>query len=146
MIYRAVNTLDSMLGYKNERYHFFGWAAARLDDLANLIPARICAVLMLISCCFLGYNWRGSAKTAWRDAGKHPSPNGGWPEAAMAGALGVRLGGTNYYQGVVSSRSHVGEAVRQLETEDIKRAVRILNVTTIIFLMLISGIGIVLFR
>ncbi|NLW47137.1 MAG: cobalamin biosynthesis protein CobD [Firmicutes bacterium] len=146
MLYRAVNTLDSMLGYQNERYQFFGWAAARLDDLANLIPARICAVLMIISSCFLGFNWRGSARTVWRDAGKHPSPNGGWPEAALAGVLGVRLGGTNYYQGVASFRSHLGDGLRQLETEDIKSAVRILNVTTIFFLLLISGLGMILFR
>ncbi len=142
MFYRAVNTLDSMLGYKNERYQYFGWAAARLDDLVNLIPARICAVLMVIGSGISGFNWRRSAKTAWQDAGKHPSPNGGWPEAVTAGALGVRLGGINYYQGIPSFRSYLGEPVRELENEDIKRTVHILNVTTLIFLVVIIGIGI----
>ncbi len=138
MVYRAVNTLDSMLGYRNERYQYFGWAAARLDDLANLIPARICAILMVIGSGLAGLNWCRSARTAWLDAGKHPSPNGGWPEGAVAGALGVRLGGINYYQGVASFRSYLGEPLRELENEDIKRTIGILNATTLIFLIIIA--------
>lgn len=140
MLYRAVNTLDSMLGYKNERYQFFGWAAARIDDLANLVPARICAVLMAMSSGLFGFNWRRAAMTAWKDAHKHPSPNGGWPEAAVAGALGIRLGGFNYYQGIPSFRNYLGDHLREFENEDIKHTVKILNAATLIFIILIIGI------
>lgn len=140
MLYRAVNTLDSMLGYKNERYQFFGWAAARIDDLANLVPARICAVLMVMSSGLFGFNWRRAAMTAWKDAHKHPSPNGGWPEAAVAGALGIRLGGFNYYQGILSFRNYLGDPLREFENEDIKHTVKILNAATLIFIILIIGI------
>lgn len=142
MLYRAVNTLDSMLGYKNERYQCFGWAAARLDDLANLLPARICAFIMVVGSWLLRLDWSRSSRTIWRDAHKHPSPNGGWPEAAVAGALGVRLGGTNYYQGIASFRNYMGDPLRELENEDIKRTVMILNITTLITIILTAGIGI----
>lgn len=119
MAYKAVNTLDSMVGHKDERYLHFGWASARLDDLANLIPARLSAVLLAAAA--------GSARalrTAWRDAGRHPSPNSGWPEAAMAGALGVQLGGVNYYDGVPEDRARMGTPLRPLAAADILRAVR----------------------
>jgi len=102
MAYKAVNTLDSMIGYRNERYRYFGWAAARLDDLANLIPARIAGALIVISSMTTA---GASACAAWRimrrDGQNHPSPNSGVPEAAMAGALGVQLGGSSTYRGMV---------------------------------------------
>ncbi|MGE5581502.1 MAG: adenosylcobinamide-phosphate synthase CbiB [Bacillota bacterium] len=135
LAYRAVNTLDSMIGYKNDRYRYFGWAAARLDDAANYIPARIGAFFIFLSASLMGLNWRGSIKTTFRDARKHPSPNGGWPEAAVAGALGVRLGGQNYYQGVPAFRNYLGDPARGLEIEDIERARRILNMTLGIMLV-----------
>lgn len=138
MVYRAINTLDSMLGYKNERFLYFGWAAARVDDLANLIPARLTALLMALSAFLLGLNWRNGIRITLRDAGKHPSPNGGWPEAMVAGALGVRLGGCNYYQGVASFRNFLGDQARPLEAEDIRSALRILNTT--VFLVLLFNI------
>lgn len=140
MLYRAVNTLDSMIGYKNDRYRHFGWAAARLDDLANLIPARICAFIMVISSFLLGFNWRNGIKVALRDARKHPSPNGGWPEAVTAGALGIRLGGLNLYQGIASFRSYLGDGHRSLEIADIKHTSKILNLTSMIFILITSGI------
>ena len=102
--YKAINTADSMIGHKDERYRDFGWAAARLDDAANWIPARLSGVL--IACASSS---RVAWKVMWRDAGKHASPNAGWPEAAMAGALGLRLGGANSYDGVVHESPSIGE-------------------------------------
>ena len=92
MAYKAVNTLDSMVGHKNEKYVRFGWASARLDDLANYIPARISAILIPIASFLCGYGFKDSLRIACRDGRKHESPNSGIPEAAMAGALGVQLG------------------------------------------------------
>ena len=93
VLYRAANTMDSMLGYKNDRYLFFGRVPARLDDILNYIPARICGVLFVLSAMLLGFDYRAAWRIMLRDARKHPSPNGGWAEASVAGALGIRLGG-----------------------------------------------------
>lgn len=122
LAYKAVNTLDSMIGYKDERYIKLGWAAARLDDLANYIPARMTALLFLILAPFTGGGFRGVVRTIRRDARKHPSPNSGFPEAAVAGALGIQLGGLNYYRGIPSPRALIGEKKRPLEDKDIKRS------------------------
>jgi adenosylcobinamide-phosphate synthase len=130
MAYRAVNTLDSMLGYKNQRYLHFGWAAARLDDLANFLPARLCGILMVGAAFLLRFEGRSAWRIMRRDAGKHPSPNGGWPEAAVAGALGIRLGGENIYHGKVTFRNFLGEAHREMEPEDIRRTGKMLNAVT----------------
>lgn len=127
MAYRAVNTLDSMLGYKNERYLHFGWAAARLDDAANWIPARVAALLMALAAWLMRMDGARALRIAWRDAHKHPSPNGGWPEAVVAGALGVRLGGFNRYHGVISFREHLGDPVREFEERQILTTIRILD-------------------
>jgi adenosylcobinamide-phosphate synthase len=117
MTYKAVNTLDSMVGYKNDRYRHFGWASARLDDILNFIPARITGILIVaatfLSELFTRPNSSGSAN-AWkimrRDGRKHASPNSGVPEAAMAGALGIRLGGPSSYGGVRIEKPYIGEA------------------------------------
>lgn len=93
MAYKAINTLDSMIGYRNERYGDFGWAAARLDDLVNLVPARLAGLIFAL----VGKRTRPAFRVMWRDAANHRSPNAGWPEAAMAGALGVRLSGPRIY-------------------------------------------------
>ncbi|MBM7623599.1 adenosylcobinamide-phosphate synthase CbiB [Sporohalobacter salinus] len=135
MAYKAVNTLDSMLGYKNECYHFFGWASARIDDVANIIPARISGLLFPIAAFLLGKNGFQSFKMVLRDARKHPSPNGGYSEAAMAGALGVRLGGLNYYQGEPSFREYLGDETRKLKASDIKTAIYLMYLTTGLFLI-----------
>ncbi|MEO7649723.1 MAG: adenosylcobinamide-phosphate synthase CbiB, partial [Bryobacteraceae bacterium] len=111
-VYKATNTLDSMFGHKNKKYREFGWASARMDDLANLIPARITALLVWAVAAFLpGLDARNSVRFTLRDAWKQPSPNSGYPEAAVAGALGVRLGGTNFYGGVRSRKAFLGDAV-----------------------------------
>ena len=112
MTYKAVNTLDSMVGYKNERYKNFGWAAARLDDIANYIPARITGLLIAVSSVFVCrslFTVHCSLRTLLRDGRKHLSPNSGVPEAAMAGALGVVLGGPSYYGGVLMEKPYIGE-------------------------------------
>lgn len=125
MAYKAANTLDSMVGHKDERYLEFGWASARFDDLLNLIPARLSAGLLALA----ALSPRALA-TAWRDARKHPSPNSGWSEAALAGALGVQLGGLNYYDGVPEQRALMGEPLRGLEPGDIPRTVRLMYLAT----------------
>lgn len=108
MAYKAVNTLDSMIGYKNEQYLYLGWAGARLDDVANYIPARLSAILFLLLAPFTPGGIKGVWLTIWRDSSRHPSPNSGIPEAATAGALQVQLGGCNYYGGVLSQRPLIG--------------------------------------
>lgn len=132
MMYRAANTLDSMIGYKNEKYRNLGWASARLDDCLNYIPARLTAFLMLASCWIKRQDVGSAWKIIKRDARLHPSPNSGYPEAAIAGALNIQLGGTNYYFGVPSNRAKLGEPIRQIEADDILRTISIMKLTSII--------------
>lgn len=141
MAYRAVNTLDSMVGYKNENYLRFGWASARLDDVANYIPARISAFLIPVAALFCGYSFKNSFKIVCRDGRKHESPNSGIPEAAMAGALSIQLGGPSTYQGEIVEKPFIGDAINKLTVKSIEAAVRIVHVTTLLFL--IGGIGII---
>lgn len=131
MAYRAVNTLDSMLGYKNDRYLYFGRAAARLDDAANYLPARLTGLALCAAAVLLGCG-RQAWKVMLRDARRHPSPNSGFPEAAVAGALGVQLGGLNYYQGRPSRRPLIGEARQPLRREHITRAVCLMAAATLL--------------
>jgi adenosylcobinamide-phosphate synthase len=122
--YRAVNTLDAMVGHRSERYREFGWAAARLDDVANLVPARLTALLTVLAA-----DRPARAARAWRrDGREHPSPNAGQCEAAFAGALGVRLGGRNNYAGRIEHRPFLNEAGRPPEPDDIRRATRLSTV------------------
>lgn len=122
--YRAVNTLDAMVGHRSPRYERFGWAAARLDDVANWVPARVSAGLAAVSAAWVGGSPREAVTVVRRDAGAHPSPNAGVVEAAYAGVLGVRLGGENVYQGTVSDRGTLGDG-RAPEGGDIARATRL---------------------
>ncbi len=130
ILYRAVNTLDSMVGYKNDKYRDFGLVAARTDDVFNYIPARITGLLVVAAAFILRYDARGAARTILRDAGRHPSPNSGIPEAGVAGALGVRLGGLNHYGGVPSLRATMGEPRRELTPVHIAAAIRIMYTVT----------------
>lgn len=131
-VYKAVNTADSLIGHREPRWRSFGWASARFDDLLNLIPARIAGAVVAIA-------GRGGWRVMFRDAGKHASPNAGWPEAAMAGALGVRLGGPAWYDGEVSQRPVLGEG-RAAEPADLARALRVYLVAcAILWLMLAAG-------
>jgi adenosylcobinamide-phosphate synthase len=115
LAYRAANTLDSMLGYKDEHYARLGWASARLDDLLSWIPARKAVVFTVLASLALRLDALGALRTARRDGPKQPSPNSGWPEGAFAGALGVQLGGPLRYRGRVSEKSLLGEARRPLD-------------------------------
>jgi len=117
-IYKAINTADSMIGHREDRWRVFGWAAARTDDVLNLIPARIAALLI---CLCGGGGWR----TLWRDASNHASPNAGWPEAAMAGALGLRLAGPIAYDGIPSDKPWIGDGRTTADADDIGRALAI---------------------
>ena len=129
--YKAVNTMDSMVGYKNEKYLYFGRAAAKLDDGMNFIPARLCACLMILS-AFLGgrdCSGRGAWEIWRRDRKNHASPNSAQTEAACAGALGLQLAGDARYFGRVVHKPTIGDALRQAEPEDIRRANRLLYVT-----------------
>ncbi|NOZ25692.1 MAG: cobalamin biosynthesis protein CobD [Nitrospirae bacterium] len=133
MAYKAVNTLDSMLGYRNERYMNFGYAAARLDDMVNYIPARLTAWTIVSSAAVLSLvvrrvNPLKAARIMLRDGRKHSSPNAGLPEAAMAGALGIRLGGPSSYGGVVHDKPFIGEGGREIEPADGAIADRITGV------------------
>ncbi|HTR44356.1 MAG TPA: adenosylcobinamide-phosphate synthase CbiB [Thermodesulfovibrionales bacterium] len=121
MVYKAINTLDSMVGYRNERYLNFGRAAARLDDIANFIPARITGILIVISSFLISrslFTFQFSLKTLLRDGRNHLSPNSGVPEAAMAGALGIRMGGPSTYGGMVVEKPYIGDARTADSTED----------------------------
>ncbi|MEC0172774.1 adenosylcobinamide-phosphate synthase CbiB [Paenibacillus graminis] len=136
MAYRAVNTLDSMVGYKNDKYRNLGWASARLDDVANYIPARLTAPLLVLCAWLLRLDWRSSWRIVRRDARLHPSPNSGFPESAVAGAIGIRLGGENVYHGVASFRAYMGDPLRIMEPEDILLASRLMLRSSAIFVCL----------
>lgn len=136
-LYRAVNTLDSMVGYKNDKYLYFGRVAARVDDVFNYIPARLTGIMLVIAALLLGYNARGSAKMILRDAAKHPSPNSGIAEAGVAGALGIRLGGLNYYGGVASLRAYMGDEENTLSAVYIQKTVQIMYTVTAICVLLL---------
>lgn len=137
ILYRAVNTMDSMLGYKNEKYLYFGRVAARLDDVANFIPARITAILFIFSALILNLDFKNAVAMLKRDADKHPSPNGGWAEATVAGALNVQLGGINSYFGVPHFRAYMGDANELLEPQHILSAIRMMYTATVLFLSLL---------
>lgn len=109
-----------MLGYKNEKYLQFGWAAAKLDDVVNYIPARISGLFLIIAAFFVKLDYRGSAKVFFQDRLNHSSPNAGHPEAAVAGALGIRLGGPSYYFDTMVVKPYIGVAIRESIADDIK--------------------------
>jgi adenosylcobinamide-phosphate synthase len=140
-VYKAINTLDSMVGYRNPRYEKFGWTSARADDLANYIPARLTFMLLSLAAFVTGQKGGQALRTGWRDARKHPSPNAGWPEAAMAGALGVQLGGPSTYEGQVFDKPRLGEAQQPLTLDKVRQAIRIMIVTAWLALALACSIG-----
>jgi len=128
-IFKAVSTLDSMVGYKNVRYREYGWAGARLDDIFNWLPARLSGGFITVAARLAGLDWRQTWKIFRRDGRLHASPNAGWPEAAMSGALGLRLGGPNVYHGRLVDKPWLGEACREPDREDILKAIRLLYIT-----------------
>ncbi|HLO25804.1 MAG TPA: adenosylcobinamide-phosphate synthase CbiB, partial [Geobacteraceae bacterium] len=126
LAYKAINTLDSMVGYKNEQYLQFGWASARCDDLANWLPARLTGLLMVLAAPLAGLSMTRAWWMMARDGHNHASPNSGIPEAAAAGALGVQLGGTNRYFGKPVAKPTIGDALKPLSREAYRGAVRLM--------------------
>jgi adenosylcobinamide-phosphate synthase len=139
--YKGVNTLDSMVGHKNERYREFGWASARIDDLANWIPARLSAVLVWACALVMRYDVLGSVKVTLRDARLQPSPNSGYPEAAIAGAIGVRLGGVNYYGGVESRKPFLGDGGKPLDLSAYNRTRKLLYGSSLLMVAAVAGVA-----
>ncbi len=136
MAYKSVNTLDSMVGYKNEKYNNFGWASAKLDDIANFIPARIAAIILPISSFICGADFSNSIRIVKRDGQKHPSLNSGIPEAAIAGALRIRLGGPSVYNGIHSDKPFIGDPINSIDFDHISNTTRIVMVSAIILVTL----------
>jgi adenosylcobinamide-phosphate synthase len=139
MAYKMVNTLDSMIGHKSNQYISFGRFAARLDDAANFIPARVSAIVISFAAPLIKRPLIRTARTAIRDGRRHLSPNAGIPEAAFAGALGIRLGGPNFYGGRLVDKPDIGMATRPIEVEDIKSATSLMMVSTFLWFVLCWG-------
>ncbi len=139
MAYKAISTLDSMVGYKDERYREFGWFSARLDDAANFIPARLCLIIIPLA-SFMVCSGRAfkTIKTMLRDGTKHPSPNAGFPESGFAGALGIKLGGASTYNGVTLHKPFLGSSEKDVEAGDIKKSIRLMWCTSIVALVFFS--------
>jgi adenosylcobinamide-phosphate synthase len=146
MAYKAVNTLDSTFGYKNEKYLEFGWASAKLDDIANFIPARLTALLVPVAAMFLLHNPGRSLRVFLRDRLKHPSPNAGQAEAAVAGALGIQLGGLSHYSGVPANKPLLGDPLMSVGPEHVVRANALLLITSGLALVLLLGARLALMR
>ncbi len=138
--YKAVNTMDSMIGYTNERYRDLGRFAAKLDDVLNFIPSRLTALIMIFSAFILGYDGRGAYRIWRRDRLKHASPNSAQTESVCAGALGLRLAGDAYYFGELHKKEYIGDPVREIEPADIKRANRLMYLTSILTALIFFGI------
>lgn len=132
--FKAVSTLDSMVGYKNKKYRYFGTASAKTDDFMNFIPARISLLIIPVAAAICKKNWRSSFKIALRDRKKSPSINSGIPEAAFAGALGIKLGGNNYYNGIISIKPEIGNSIKPLCKKDIILAIRLTYISSFLFL------------
>lgn len=148
--YKALNTADSMIGHRNPRYEDFGWAAARLDDLVNLPASRLSGLLIVLAAALLpgcspGEAWRSML----RDAPHHRSPNAGWPEAAMAGALGISIAGPRSYGGVPAQAAYMGNGRRDIDARDIRAALRLYvaaDALLVVFVTLIALVGLVIAR
>ncbi len=135
--YKAINTMDSMYGYKNERYRQFGFMAAKVDDLVNFVPARLSGLALVAAAWLLRLDGRAALKVFLRDRRRHASPNSGHPEAAVAGSLGVRLGGSSSYFGQMVEKPTIGDDLRPLEPEDILRTNRLMFAATGLFLLVL---------
>lgn len=140
LVYRGVNTLDAMVGYRSPRYQRFGWAAARLDDVANAVPARVSALLTAVCAPLVGGSAAGALRAWRRDAARHPSPNAGVAEAAFAGALGVQLGGMTRYAHAVELRPTLGDGAPP-QLGDLRRAVRLSSVVQAATVVLVAGVS-----
>ena len=138
MAYKAVNTLDSMVGYKNEKYLYFGWCSAKLDDLVNYLPARISILLIPVASLIVGQRGLMALRAIFRDGKESPSPNAGIPQAGFAGSLGIQLGGLNFYQGAKEYRPILGDKLKKKSPKDILKAIWLS--CTVSMLMFLSGL------
>lgn len=136
LAYKAASTLDSMVGYKNEKYINIGFASAKLDDILNFIPARITGLLVVMASFFAGYDYKNGLKILRRDRLKHESPNSAHGEAAMAGVLNIKLGGLNYYFGKPEIKPQLGDGENEIEVEHIKDSIKLLYVTSFLGLIM----------
>lgn len=139
-LYKGINTMDSMVGYKNDKFLYFGRCAAKLDDLANLIPARITGLVMIAAAFLLGLNGPGAWKVFWRDRYNHLSPNSAMTESVTAGALNIQLGGDHFYFGKLVHKDTIGDNIRPVCPEDIKKTNNLLYMTAVLCLLLFSAI------
>jgi adenosylcobinamide-phosphate synthase len=143
--YKAANTADSMIGHRTPKHEAFGWAAARFDDLVNLPASRLTALLIVAAAAILpGMDARAAWRAVWRDARKHRSPNAGWPEAAMAGALGIALAGPRSYGGVMGDFAYMGEGRRDVTAADIRRALKLFWMADVLLMVALAVVGITL--
>jgi adenosylcobinamide-phosphate synthase len=143
--YKAANTADSMIGHRTPKHEAFGWAAARFDDLVNLPASRLTALLVVAAAAILPGMDAGAAwRAVWRDAKKHRSPNAGWPEAAMAGALGIALAGPRSYGGVKGDYAYMGDGRRDVTAADIRRALRLFWTADVLLMAMLGVVGIAL--
>lgn len=138
MGYKAINTLDSMVGYKTAKYRKIGFVSAKMDDLVNLIPARFTWFFMLASARILQLDFRDAIKIGWRDRYQHASPNSAFPESVVAGALGIQLGGAHVYHGELISKPTIGDSMRNVEAEDILTSISMLYMTTTVSTFVLS--------
>ena len=139
-IYKAVNTMDSMIGYKNDKYMYFGRFAAKMDDVFNYIPARLTAWFMVVAAFLTGMDGKNAWKIYLRDKRKHASPNSAQSEAVCAGALDVQLAGDAVYFGKIYKKDYIGDAIRKIEPEDILRAGKLMYMTTILMMVVFGGL------
>ncbi len=139
-LYKGINTMDSMVGYKNDKFLYFGRCAAKLDDLANLIPARITGLIMILASAFVGLNAKGAWKIFWRDRYNHLSPNSAMTESVTAGALNIQLGGDHFYFGKLVHKDTIGDNIRPVEAKDIARTNNLLYMTSVLSLVIFSSI------
>ncbi|QXX76213.1 adenosylcobinamide-phosphate synthase CbiB [Methylovirgula sp. HY1] len=142
VLYKAINTADSMIGHRTKRYEYFGWASARLDDLVNLPASRLAALFLILAALFDGWALARNALGAiLRDAGHHRSPNAGWPEAAMAGALGLKLAGPRLYEEGLVDDAFMGDGRRDAAAHDIRYALKLMRRACFIQFMLLAGLA-----
>ena len=137
-LYKGINTMDSMVGYKNDKFLYFGRCAAKLDDLANLIPARITGLVMILASYFLNLDTKNAWKIFWRDRYNHLSPNSAMTESVTAGALNIQLGGDHFYFGKLVHKDTIGDDLRPVRPDDIAAANNLLYMTAVLCLLLFS--------
>ncbi|MBS6196244.1 MAG: cobalamin biosynthesis protein CobD [Clostridiales bacterium] len=138
--YKAINTMDSMVGYKNDKYRFFGTAAAKLDDVVNYLPARLSGCVMILAAYCVGMNGKHAKKIYLRDRRNHASPNSAQTEAVMAGALEIQLAGDAWYFGKLHKKPFIGDPIRGVEIEDIPRSHKLMYATTVLSVVIFGGV------